>query len=176
MKYGNIRHDSGQFFSIEGVRTKGAKSREVSSWDQPIFNQKHGGVLAMIGRETSKHGIQFLLDGKSEPGDNGDIKFAPSFQATVSNINRAHGGKKTPLSDIVLKHKGAKLISKTSHNEEGARFWKKSNLNLILMLKNPNNPETKKDNFIWANLSQIKKLTLIKNIVNPYVKTILFTI
>jgi len=173
---GNVHHKSGQFFTLQGVRTKGAINREVSTWDQPILTQKHGGVLAFLARETEKNGIQFLLEAKTEPGDDGDVKFCPSYQATQSNINRAHGGKLPDLSNIVLNNEGAKLIYATSHNEEGARFWKKTNFNLILLLDDPENKETKKDNYIWASLTQIKKLSLIDNIVNPFVKTILFMI
>ena len=77
---------------------------------------------------------------------------------------------------MVLEYKGAQLIYATSHNEEGARFWKKTNYNLILMLDDPENKETKKENYIWASLTQIKKLSLIDNIINPFVKTILFMI
>jgi len=173
---GNIHHKSGQFFLLQGVRTKGATGREVQTWDQPILSQKHGGVLAFLARETKKHGIQFLLEAKTEPGDDGDIKFCPSYQATQSNINRAHGGKIPDLSDIVLDNKGAQLIYATAHNEEGARFWKKTNYNLILMLDDPKNIETEKEKYMWASLTQIKKLSLIDNIVNPFVKTILFMI
>ena len=36
--------------------------------------------------------------------------------------------------------------------------------------------KTKKENYIWASLTQIKKLSLIDNIINPFVKTILFMI
>ena len=173
---GNIHHKSGQFFSLQGVRTEGAAGREVQTWDQPILSQKHGGVLAFLARETKDHGIQFLLEGKTEPGDDGDVKFCPSYQATQSNINRAHGGKLPDLTNMILDHKGAQLIYETSHNEEGARFWKKTNYNLILMLDDPENNETKKENYIWASLTQIKKLSLIDNIINPFVKTILFMI
>ena len=173
---GNIHHKSGQFFSLRGVRTVGAANREVQTWDQPILSQKHGGILAFLTRETEEHGIQFLLVGKTEPGDDGDVKFCPSFQATQSNINRAHGGKLTDFSNIVLNNKDAQLIYATSHNEEGARFWKKTNYNLILMLDDPENKETKKENYIWTSLTQIKKLSLIDNIINPFVKTILFMI
>ena len=173
---GNIHHKSGQFFSLGGIRISKATDREVQAWDQPILTQKHEGFLAFLTRETKEHGIQFLLDGKSEPGDDGDIKFSPSYQATQSNINRAHGGKLPDLNNIVLNNKGAQLIYATAHNEEGARFWKKTNYNLILMLDDPENKETKKENYIWASLTQIKKLSLIDNIINPFVKTILFMI
>jgi len=173
---GNIHHKSGQFFTLKGVRTKGAIGREVQTWDQPILTQKHGGVLAFLARETEENGIQFLLEAKTEPGDDDDVKFCPSYQATQSNINRAHGGKLPELSNIVLNNEGAKLIYATAHNEEGARFWKKTNYNLILLLDDPENIETKKANYIWASLTQIKKLSLIDNIINPFVKTILFMI
>ena len=72
---GNIHHKSGQFFIVQGVRTTGASNREVNTWDQPILSQKHGGVLAFLSRETKEKGIQFLLEAKTEPGDEGDIKF-----------------------------------------------------------------------------------------------------
>ena len=83
---------------------------------------------------------------------------------------------KPKLSDIVLNSKGAELIFATSHNEEGGRFWKKTNYNLILLLNKNNNSLIKDKNFIWASLSQIKKLSLINNKVSPFVKTILFMI
>ena len=173
-KNGDFYHKSGQFFSITGVRTS-SKGREVRSWDQPILRQKHGGVLAILVRETKKRGIEFLISARFEPGDD-KIKFCPSFQATQSNINLAHGGKKTPLSDLVIKKRGTKLISKTIHYEEGARFWKKSNLNVIVQLINPYDKRIKGENYKWASLSQIKKISLLNNIVNPFVKTILFMI
>ena len=114
--------------------------------------------------------MNFYPEAKTEPGDGDDIKFCPSYQATISNINKAHGGNKPKLSDIVLNSKGAELIFATSHNEEGGRFWKKTNYNLILLLNKNNNSLIKDKNFIWASLSQIKKLSLINNKVSPFVK------
>ena len=169
-----LYHKSNQFFSVEGVKVKNAK-REVKKWDQLIFNQPHGGVLAFLVRETKKYGIEFLLCLRSEPGD-ANIKFCPSFSATKSNMNRAHGGKRTELYDIIIKKKGSKIIAISAHNEEGARFWRKRNENWLVELKNPENKSTKKKHFVWANIWQIKKLCLEECMINPYVKTILFMI
>ena len=102
----------------------------MNSWTQPILTQKHGGVLAFISRIV-KNKVEFLIDAKTEPGDDSNIKLCPSFQATQSNMNRAHGGKLPNFYEIVIKLNKAKLIYSTSHNEEGARFWKKSNLNVM---------------------------------------------
>ena len=73
-----------------------------------------------------------------------------------------------------MKNKGAELIYYTIHNEEGARFWKKSNWNVIVKLKNPNDKRIKGENYRWVSFKQIKKLALKNRYVNPFVKTILF--
>ena len=173
-KNNNLFHKSQQFFKVKGVETKGAAGREVKSWTQPILTQKHGGVLAFISRQTKKYGTQFLIDVRIEPGDDSILKISPSFQATQSNMNRAHGGKRQKFYDIVIQNKGAELIYYTIHNEEGARFWKKSNWNVIVKLKNPNDKRIKGDNYRWVSFKQIKKLALKNRYVNPFVKTILF--
>ena len=173
-KNNNLYHKSTQFFKVKGVETKGAAGREVKSWTQPILTQKHGGVLAFISRQSKKYGTQFLIDAKIEPGDDSILKISPSFQATQSNMNRAHGGKRPKFYDIVMKNKGTELIYYTIHNEEGARFWKKSNWNVIVKLNNPYDKRIKGENYKWVSLKQIKKLALKNRYVNPFVKTILF--
>ncbi len=172
---GNIFHKSSQFFSVEGVKINSAVEREVKTWDQPILNQKHGGILAILTREKINGIIEFLLFARREPGDK-DLKLCPSFSATQSNINRAHGGKKTPLSEIVLSKSKKNVIGSTIHYEEGARFWKKPNKNLLIRITNKEAKKIKNENFIWLNLSQIKKLNQKKGVINPFVKTILFMI
>ena len=173
-KKSNLHHKSGQFFEVKGVETKGVKGREVRSWTQPILTQKHGGVLAFISRQTKQFGTQFLMNARIEPGDDSIIKISPSFQATQSNMNRAHGGKRPKFYDIVIQQKGAELIYYTIHNEEGARFWKKSNWNVIVKLKNPYDKRIKGKNYKWVSLTQIKNFALKYRYVNPFVKTILF--
>ena len=175
-KNGNFFHKSKQFFSIEGVRTSQAKNREVSSWDQPILNQKHGGILAIIAKKTKNEGVKFLIRLRIEPGDDGNLKFCPSFQATISNINKAHGGKLPLFHEEVFNRKKTDIIYSTFHGEEGGRFWKKKNLNILLLLKNNHKLRDNKDDCVWLSLSQIKRLALYDNIVNPFVKTILFMI
>ena len=171
---GNIFHKSKQFFSIQGVQTQNATNREVQNWDQPLLFQKHGGVLAILVRNNNGI-IEFLLNARREPGDGkGELKLCPSFSATQSNINLAHGGKKTDLSELILN--SSNIIGKTLHFEEGARFWRKPNKNLLIFLEKKNYKKIKKKNFIWLNLSQIKKLNLINGVINPFVKTILFMI
>ena len=172
---GNLFHKSKQFFGVMGIKVTGANEREIVSWDQPILTQKHGGILAILMREKKSGIIEFLLCARREPGDT-KIKLCPSFSATQSNINLAHGGKKTLLSNLIFNHKKSNLIAKTIHYEEGARFWQKSNQNLIIRIDKKDQLKINNKSFIWLNLSQIKKLNLTNGALNPFVKTILFMI
>ena len=47
---GNLRHASGKFFSIEGIRVK-TNYGNVAEWEQPIINQPEIGYLGIITKE-----------------------------------------------------------------------------------------------------------------------------
>ena len=68
------------------------------------------------------------------------------------------------------------IIGSTIHYEEGARFWQKPNKNLLIKIDYEKSKRIKNKNFIWLNLTQIKKLNQKKGLINPFVKTILFMI
>src|SRR5260221_9943304 len=82
---GNVRHKSGQFFGVEGVRVESGDLREVASWDQPIYTQPEGGILALLTRETPASGVQFLLNAKADRGNMGVIKLSPPIQSNWHN-------------------------------------------------------------------------------------------
>src|SRR5262245_3344596 len=131
---GNIIHLSGQFFSVEAVRVSSAALREVPGWDQPIYNQPDGGVLALIARDSPVSGVQFLLQAKAQPGNIGWLQLSPSIQCTWSNLRRAHEGHKPALAELLLGQEGVHLIYRAQHNEEGGCFWRKSNDNRIILV------------------------------------------
>lgn len=170
---GNVRHESGQFFGVEGVRIEAGNLREVRDWDQPIYTQPEGGVLGMVAREMPQSGIQFLLQAKAEPGNIGTLQLVPSLQSTWSNIRRVHKGAKPPLIELLTADKGVRWVYRAEHNEEGGRFWQKSNENIVLFLEDESLIQTNLTMFKWASLSQIKELALIDNVLSPFVKTIL---
>ena len=170
---GNIHHESEAFFSVEGVRIASTGLREVNNWDQPILNQKEGGILALICREERGQ-ILFLLNAKAEPGNIGTFQFAPTLQATWSNLRRAHKGARPPFAEIVLGEAPARLVYSALHNEEGGRFWMKTNSNqLYLVDSNQTDLQYDENQYVWASLSQIKGLALVDNVLNPFVKTII---
>ena len=170
---GNVRHASGQFFGIEGVRIESGNLREVASWDQPIYTQPEGGILAMVARETAGKGVEFLLQAKAEPGNIGILQFCPTIQSTWSNIKRAHAGKRPPMVEVLTAETGVRIVYRAEHNEEGGRFWRKSNENIVVFLDDEGVIETELTMFCWASVSQIKELAVMDNLLSPFVKTIL---
>jgi dTDP-4-dehydro-6-deoxy-alpha-D-glucopyranose 2,3-dehydratase len=170
---GNVRHKSGQFFGVEGVRVESGDLREVASWDQPIYTQPEGGILGLIARERAEAGVEFLLQAKAEPGNIGVLQLCPTIQSTWSNIRRAHAGKRPPMVEVLTAEAGVRIIYRAEHNEEGGRFWRKSNENIVAFIDDERVIETDMTMFCWTSLSQIKELALLDNVLSPFVKTIL---
>ena len=173
-KLGIIRHKKGvgKFFSIQGITVTNAKGSEVRNWNQPIFVQKEGGMLIILCQKK-KNQLKFLLHAKFEAGNVNHIQLAPTIQATFSNLKKHHGGAKPRFSEY-LNYPDSQVIYSAKHNEEGGRFYRKSNSNIITLLSEKTNLKLlKSDDYIWLTLPEIKKLYLYDNIVNPFVKTIL---
>jgi dTDP-4-dehydro-6-deoxy-alpha-D-glucopyranose 2,3-dehydratase len=170
---GNIHSASGQFFRIEGVRVKSAPGlREISGWDQPIFTQSDGGVLALLCRETPG-GIEFLLQAKADPGNIGYLQFCPTIQSTWENIRGLKGAQRAPFAECLDASDNIRIIYRSKHNEEGSRFWQKSNENMILFVEDASRLTINELTYRWASLSQIKQMTLLDNVIGPYVRTII---
>jgi oxidase EvaA len=170
---GNIYSVTGQFFRIEGVRVRSAPGlREISGWDQPIFTQSEGGVLALLCRETSAKGIEFLLQAKADPGNIGYLQFCPTIQSTWETIRGLKGANHVPFAECLDHSDDIRVIYRSKHNEEGSRFWQKSNENVILFAKNASQLTINESVYRWASLSQIKQMMLMDNIVGPYVRTV----
>ncbi len=170
---GNICHASGQFFRIEGVRIRSAPGvREIPGWDQPIVTQPEGGVLALLCRETSVNGVEFLLQAKADPGNIGYLQFCPTVQSTWENIRGLKGAKRAAFAEYLDPSANVRLIYKSKHNEEGSRFWQKSNENMILFVEDADRLTFDESSYRWASLSQIKQMMLLDNMLGPYVRTV----
>jgi dTDP-4-dehydro-6-deoxy-alpha-D-glucopyranose 2,3-dehydratase len=170
---GNFHSATGQFFRIEGVRVRSAPGlREISGWDQPILTQSDGGVLALLCRETPRRGIEFLLQAKADPGNIGYLQFCPTIQSTWENIRGLKGANRSPFAACLDASDNIRAIYKSKHNEEGSRFWQKSNENMILFVEDVSQLTIDESTYRWASLSQIKQLMLLDNVIGPYVRTV----
>jgi oxidase EvaA len=171
---GNIGSVTGQFFRVEGVRVRSAPGlREIAGWDQPIFTQSEGGVLALVCRETPGKGVEFLLQAKADPGNIGYLQFCPTIQSTWENIRGLKGARRAAFAELLDPSGNIRNIYRSKHNEEGSRFWQKSNENMILFVEDASGLSINDSVYQWASLSQIKQMMLLDNVVGPYVRTVI---
>jgi dTDP-4-dehydro-6-deoxy-alpha-D-glucopyranose 2,3-dehydratase len=170
---GNIYNTTGQFFRIEGVRVRSAPGlREISGWDQPILTQSEGGVLALLCRETPGRGVEFLLQAKADPGNVGYLQLCPTIQSTWENIRGLKGAKRASFAECLDPSENIRVVYRSKHNEEGSRFWRKLNENMILFVEDASRLTFDEASYRWASLSQIKQMMLLDNIIGPYVRTV----
>tara|TARA_B100000953_G_scaffold210146_1_gene173418 strand:- start:974 stop:1723 length:750 start_codon:yes stop_codon:yes gene_type:complete len=170
---GNIRHESGGFFEVIGVKVSNTFDREVGKkgWTQPMIAKNPGGILGILMKRIN--GVShYLLQAKAEPGNIGKLQLSPTLQATTSNLLKAHGGSKPLFAEYFDEPKNAKIIYAKWQSEDGGRFHLKSNYNMIVEVDEQTDLEIP-DSFIWVTLFQIKQLMKIENFVGPHVRGII---
>lgn len=165
-----VRHDSGKFFSIDGIHVE-TNYRDVSHWDQPIINQPEIGFLGFIVKKFNGV-LHFLMQAKIEPGNLNVVQLSPSLQATRSNYTRVHGGKSPTYLEYFNGEKDVTVLVDQLQSEQGARFLHKRNRNIIVEVDEDEDIEIK-PNFIWVSLGQIKELLRYPNIVNMDSRTVI---
>ena len=165
-----IRHNSGKFFSIDGIRIN-TNYRDIPEWDQPIINQPEIGFLGFIVKKFNGV-MHFLMQAKIEPGNLNIVQLSPTLQATRSNYTRVHGGKSPTYLEYFNGEKEVTVLVDQLQSEQGARFLHKRNRNIIVEVDESEEFEVK-PGFIWVSLGQIKELLRYPNIVNMDSRTVI---
>ncbi len=165
---GNIRHDSGQFFSIDGIKVT-TNWGDISSWEQPIIHQPEVGYLGFITKVFNGV-LHFLMQAKIEPGNLNYVQLSPTLQATRSNYMQIHKGKKPLYLEYFREAKPHQILLDQLQSEQGARFLKKRNRNIIIKIEEDIEIYNQ---FIWATLGQIKQLLQYNNLVNMDTRTVI---
>ena len=174
-KNGVIKHDSGSFYKVEGVRILKSFNREnANTWDQPMFTEPgfDGGILGLL-RKKIRSTPHYLINAKFEPGNYNFIQLSPTVQATFSNINKAHGGRGVKYLNYFKspsKH-DCRVLFKQWVSEEGGRLRNKRNLGIVVDHQSNEDIEFEND-YKWATLKQIKDLILENAMINPHLRTL----
>lgn len=159
-----LRHDSGRFFSVEGLRVTTNFGPEPE-WDQAIIRQNECGLLGIAARIRERV-LEFLMQAKTEPGAVNAVQLSPTIQATRSNFTRVHHGRSPEYYELFAEY-GApgRWISRLPQIEQTSRFLGKRNIIAILLL-----PEEHQivdcENFLWCTLRDLKELYLVNNNLN----------
>lgn len=167
---GNIRHKSGKFFSIEGVRVR-TNAGLVATWDQPIINQPEIGILGILTKKINGV-LHLLMQAKIEPGNINTVQLSPTLQATRSNYMRVHQGKTPLFLEYFNGEKRVEVLLDQLQSEQGARFLRKRNRNIIVEVDKDELPIIP-DHFIWLTLGQLKELICKDNLVNMDTRTVI---
>lgn len=165
---GSIHHDSGKFFSIVGIDVK-TDYGSNNHWRQPIINQPEVGYLGILTKVID--GVLYcLMQAKIEPGNVNCVQISPTLQATKSNYSRVHSGKSPNYLEYFVNAKPENIILDQLQSEQGARFLRKRNRNIIIKV---DEDVPVLEDFRWMTLGQIKELMHEDNIVNMDTRTVL---
>lgn len=165
---GVLKHETGRFFSIDGIRVK-TNMGSVHEWEQPIINQHEIGYLGFITKEFNGV-LHFLMQAKIEPGNVNHAQLSPTLQATKSNYTRVHQGKAPAYLEYFQNAKPHQILLDQLQSEQGARFMRKRNRNVIIKIEED---IAISENFVWLTLAQIKELMKQDNLVNMDTRTVI---
>jgi len=165
---GNLYHESGRFFSIEGLEVKTNWTKN-ENWTQPIINQPEIGILGIITKKLNGV-LHFLMQAKIEPGNINNVQISPTLQATKSNYLKIHQGKTPLYLEYFNGDKKVHILLDQLQSEQGARFFKKRNRNMIVEVEDE---IPVYDDFCWLTLGQIKELMRNDNLVNMDTRSVI---
>ena len=166
---GNLVHTSKNFFSIEGVQIE-TNWGNKKIWSQPIINQSEVGFLGIITKKINGI-LYFLMQAKNEPGNINKVQISPTVQVTKSNYKKVHKGGSAPYLDYFFNDKkNVSVLLDQLQSEQGARFLKKRNRNIIVEITED---VEIKENFCWLTLGQIKEFLTLDNVINMDSRTVI---
>jgi oxidase EvaA len=171
---GNLVHQSGRFFRIEGIDVR-TNFGPTAHWMQPIINQPEIGILGFLAKRIEGV-VHLLVQAKMEPGNVNLVQVSPTVQATRSNYTQVHGGKRPCfLEYFLLDQSRARVIEDQLQSEQGSRFLRKRNRNMIVEVAEDEPVEVPPD-FLWVTLGQLHELLRLDNVVNMDSRTVLSSI
>jgi dTDP-4-dehydro-6-deoxy-alpha-D-glucopyranose 2,3-dehydratase len=165
---GNLRHSSGRFFTIEGLKATvdGGSSFE---WHQPIINQPEVGILGILVKEFDGV-LHFLMQAKMEPGNPNLVQLSPTVQATRSNYMKVHQGAPVRYLEHFTTTRHGHVVADVLQSEHGSWFYRKCNRNMIVEAFDD---VPAHEDFHWLTLGQIGELLHDDNLVNMDSRTVL---
>jgi oxidase EvaA len=164
---GNLRHDSGRFFTVEGLEVT-SDSVPGRQWSQPIINQPEIGVLGILVKEFDGV-LHCLMQAKMEPGNLSGVQLSPSVQATRSNYSAVHRGRQVPLLEYFMDPARGRPLADVLQSEQGAWFYRKRNRNMVVQVFED---VPVGEDFYWLTIGQLRRLMLAEDLVNMDTRTV----
>ncbi|MFI9630379.1 alpha/beta fold hydrolase [Streptomyces sp. NPDC052042] len=164
---GDLRHETGRFFAVEGLRTSSDSS--PADQVQPIIAQPEVGLLGILAHEFDGV-LHFLMQAKPEPGNVNGLQLSPTVQATRSNFDEVHHGRSTPFLDWFIQRPDRRVLADSIQSEQADWFLHKRNRNMVVETDSVVDAD---DSFRWLTLGQIRRLMLRDDLVNMDTRSVL---
>ena len=168
----SIEHSEKKYFKVIGVEVL-IENREVTNWTQPMIEPVQTGLCAFVCKEIN--GILHLaVQAKLECGNYDIIELAPTVQCLTDNYKNSINGK-LPFLDFVLNSTKDQIVYDSLQSEEGGRFYREENRNMIVIAGKEINLKLPKD-YIWMTLNQLQTFVTYNNYLNIQARNLLSAI
>ncbi len=167
-----IYHKDRKYFRVIPVNVE-IGNREVVKWSQPMIEPAQEGICAFVGKEINGL-LHFAIQAKLECGNHDIIEFAPTVQCLTGNYRQTKEGV-LPFLDYVLHAKPEQIVFNTIQSEEGGRFFREQNRNMIV-IAGEEVPIELPDNYIWMTLNQLYTFLRFNNYLNIQARSLIAAI
>lgn len=168
-----IYHESRKYFRVVAAQVEIA-GREVKRWSQPLIETAQEGLIAFVIKRIG--GVfHFLVQAKLEPGNFDIIEFAPTVQCLTGDYRGVPAHLRPAYLDYVLAAKPGQVIFDAHQSEEGGRFYREQNRNM-LVVADDEFPLECGENYRWMTLNQIKQFIRFNNYLNVQARSLLSAI
>jgi oxidase EvaA len=167
-----IARRDGKYFRIIPVEVE-IENREVRVWNQPLVEPSQEGVCGFIVKDINGI-LHFLVQAKLECGNHDIIEMAPTIQCLTGNY-RESGSDKPLFVDFFLDAEKENFILDTLQSEEGGRFYREQNRNMILEA-GEEFPVEVPGNYCWMTLNQLKTFLKFNNFLNIQARSLIAAI
>ena len=170
INHNEIVHVDNLYFKIIGTEIQ-INNREVKTWNQPLIVPLQTGVFAFIIKNINNT-IHFLVQAKVEPGNFDIIELAPTVQCITGSYADT---SKVPFLNFILNSPNKSILYDTLQSEEGGRFYKEENRNMIIEV-NENFKENIPENFMWISFNQLTLFLKFNNYLNIQSRSLISSI
>jgi len=167
-----ICHEENKYFKVIAVHVEIA-GREVAQWDQPMIEAVQNGLCAFVCKPINGL-LHFAVQAKLECGNHDILEFAPTVQCLTGNYRQTEKGA-LPFLDYILSAKPEQIIFDAMQSEEGGRFFREQNRNMIVLAEDDVSIELP-DNYIWMTLHQLRTFMRFNNYLNIQARNLISAI
>lgn len=166
----SIQHKDNKFFKVIAAKVE-ISNRENTAWSQPLIEPLQEGIIAFIYKNIN--GIpHFLVQAKLECGNFDILEMAPTVQCITGSYENS---SEVPFIDFILNAEQDNIKHDSLQSEEGGRFYREQNRNLIVEAP-PSFSEEVPENYIWMTLKQLNFFLKFNNYLNIQARSLISTI